>query len=528
MNKKSFLLGVFIFIKAISFSIAQSNTIKISSVLPLSVCSGSSISVNIESTGTFGQNNMFNVELSAVNGSFSKPILLGSSKITGNILFRIPISTEAGTNYKIRVLSNIPAIISSEYAFPLEIKERPLYEFSVKGTSVPWNKNVFYLTNNDSIQYNMTKSNQFTNWYFGEDASLKSFIGKNPPFVQYKDSGTKTVAISNTIDNCTTNDTLGKNNFKIQVFSCSPILPPKALLIADSNRALIENIGKDKDFVLCRDALLSKAKFIQEVNLYLEEGANFYIKGSTNKSVIYNTVNASANIVSATNGRYFESTIINSSKSSLKFSPSSLKDSFAVLTCPSLRVDYSVNYTCLLGALCDTFDEIFLTIEGKDTVCAGETADYIIRVSGEKMRWHTSEAGNIIYQKDNIASVKWVLSGATTLNLIVRIGSCEYDVISKKSIFVKNLNQGGCITSINNHEEKKHLSINPNPVDEFMNIVSNSEIQEIQILDLLGKLHNTISGNASLIDMSILNKGFYLVAIQLKNGERKFLKIEKI
>ena len=531
MNKKQITSFYFIYtvIGCFSFGFCQTTSLVVKSVLPTSVCAGSNIVVAIESNEIFESNNLYTVQLSNVDGSFSNPISLGTVKILGNITCTIPALLVAGNNYKIRAVATHPALVSNEYISSITITAKPPLNVKVKGlTAVPWNKNIFYLTDQDSIQYSSSNSNEITQWTFGNDALPSKFTGTKPPFVKYKTSGNKVTIIENVIGDCKTTDTLGTDNLEVKVFNCIPTLPPKALLIADSNRTFIENVGAITHFVLCRDALLSKAKAIGKVSLYLEEGSNFYMKGSTNQTTIYNTENASATLVAGPTSKYSKSVIVKSKISSLTFSPISLKDSFALLTCPKVAVDYFTNYRCLVGNLCDTFDENYVRIDGKDTVCIGESVDYKITLSGEKTRWQTSDAGNITSQSEQKATVNWLKPGLTTINIYIQLKFCDSEFISKKSVYVRNLSEGGCITGIRKQENDLQIYLTPNPVSEFLNVNTTLYILQIQFVNLMGKVCKTITDDYSRINMSDLENGCYIAIIQLRSGEKKFHKIEKL
>lgn len=76
-------------------------------------------SVDFTSVGTFSTGNVYSVQLSNSSGSFAAPITIGTTTSTSNsgtITFTIPAGTAAGTNYKVRVVSDNPITFGSASA----------------------------------------------------------------------------------------------------------------------------------------------------------------------------------------------------------------------------------------------------------------------------------------------------------------------------------------------------------------------------------------------------------------------------
>lgn len=78
-------------------------------------CAGQTIGVKFSFTGSFNSGNAFTVELSDATGDFTSPTVIGSLiGVTANPIFAtIPVSTSAGTGYRVRVVANDPAIVGS-------------------------------------------------------------------------------------------------------------------------------------------------------------------------------------------------------------------------------------------------------------------------------------------------------------------------------------------------------------------------------------------------------------------------------
>jgi LEA14-like dessication related protein len=68
----------------------------------------------------------------------------------------------------------------------------------------------------------------------------------------------------------------------------------------------------------------------------------------------------------------------------------------------------------------------------------------------------------------------------------------------------------------------------PNPANETLNIFSNSELSEVKIYNTLGQLvtKQNATSNQTSINVSNLNKGVYIVAVQIGNESirKQFIK----
>ncbi|MFN4082717.1 MAG: T9SS type A sorting domain-containing protein [Bacteroidia bacterium] len=80
------------------------------------ICGGGKLLVNYNATGSYFNNNRFIVQLSDINGNFTNPTNLGEGFNSGqsSILCNIPINLPASNNYRIRVVSTAPYIISND------------------------------------------------------------------------------------------------------------------------------------------------------------------------------------------------------------------------------------------------------------------------------------------------------------------------------------------------------------------------------------------------------------------------------
>jgi hypothetical protein len=85
-------------------------------VNPSSICSGSNISVIIQTSDVIGSDNVFTIQLSDSSGSFTSPTVLATDSNSSSNTIVIPAPTEpAGNHYKIRVIASDPSTISVPY-----------------------------------------------------------------------------------------------------------------------------------------------------------------------------------------------------------------------------------------------------------------------------------------------------------------------------------------------------------------------------------------------------------------------------
>jgi hypothetical protein len=79
-------------------------------------CGGASVSVPYTAAGTYSGGNTFTAQLSNPAGAFAPPTDIGStaSSSSGTITATIPAAAQAGTAYRIRVVSSTPALYGSD------------------------------------------------------------------------------------------------------------------------------------------------------------------------------------------------------------------------------------------------------------------------------------------------------------------------------------------------------------------------------------------------------------------------------
>lgn len=126
------LLRLLVFVCWIGSGSSFAQTISTGSVSTNSFCGGDAVSVPFSFTGIFTGSTVFQAQLSDASGSFSAPTVIGtltntftSSIVTSAIGSNIPLSTPAGTAYRVRVVSNSPAVTGSTGAVVMTINPRP-------------------------------------------------------------------------------------------------------------------------------------------------------------------------------------------------------------------------------------------------------------------------------------------------------------------------------------------------------------------------------------------------------------------
>jgi hypothetical protein len=90
-------------------------------------CQNETFSLSYTVTGTFNSGNTFTAQLSDKNGSFTSPTTIGTNNSTssGSISCTIPSTIEAGSAYRIRIVSSNPAVTGSDNGTNITIHPTP-------------------------------------------------------------------------------------------------------------------------------------------------------------------------------------------------------------------------------------------------------------------------------------------------------------------------------------------------------------------------------------------------------------------
>ncbi|MBI5646492.1 MAG: hypothetical protein HY962_06135 [Ignavibacteriae bacterium] len=100
-------------------------------------CPGDTVIVTFTITGTFNAGNTFSAQLSSVSGSFAIPVTIGTrdSITAGPIICIIPMNTQPGSMYRIRVIASNPSVIGSDNGSNLTIADFPTAAISALGNT---------------------------------------------------------------------------------------------------------------------------------------------------------------------------------------------------------------------------------------------------------------------------------------------------------------------------------------------------------------------------------------------------------
>ncbi len=103
-----------------------------------SPCVGAMLHVSYTIAGAYDDDNVFSVQLSDADGSFANPVVIGSSSTSqaGSIDATIPISTPAGSHYRVRVVATGPVVIGSDNGSDVVINALPEASITVSGDTL--------------------------------------------------------------------------------------------------------------------------------------------------------------------------------------------------------------------------------------------------------------------------------------------------------------------------------------------------------------------------------------------------------
>ena len=150
---------------------APLNSIVTGIISPLSYFQNATINVSYTATGTYNAGNIFTAQLSDAAGNFSAPAIIGTltSGTSGIINGLIPLTTPAGTAYRIRVVSSGPAVVGSDNGQNITINTLTcdvpsgLFTSNIKSTSVKTNWNATAAANKYKVRYRISGTSTWTN-----------------------------------------------------------------------------------------------------------------------------------------------------------------------------------------------------------------------------------------------------------------------------------------------------------------------------------------------------------------------------
>jgi len=236
MKKRSAFLAIFL---AMPFALfAQSVTT--GALSTDTFCYGSTITVNYTASGAFGAKNVFTVQLSAPDGSFSPSFQnIGQVKSTtsGSITATLPVIP--GTQYRLRVASSNPYVVGNDNGSNIAVADKPIV------IPIIANQRYYSYLIGDTLQF-FPENNQdggppaaglSYSWNFGAGA-VPATSSDSAVSVTYTTVGTKTFSVTATnATGCSGGPT--DTIFQIHLYGCNPSIPSDAYI--DSVDASTDN-----------------------------------------------------------------------------------------------------------------------------------------------------------------------------------------------------------------------------------------------------------------------------------------------
>jgi hypothetical protein len=163
------------------------------------ICAGETIDIDFILNESVNPDNTFTAQLSDADGSFDSPVNIGTlnSDASGTIQAQIPESTPAGSQYRIRIISSSPAMISQQSPNALLIYPVPqAASITLSGTNeiCPGEDRMLNITPVDGIFY-----------YWYENGNL---VDENTSMITVNNAGAYTVQSENICGLSASEDTI--------------------------------------------------------------------------------------------------------------------------------------------------------------------------------------------------------------------------------------------------------------------------------------------------------------------------------
>jgi len=149
-----------------AFLVQMNEFILFDTLSNLVFCAGDSLSLPFMTSIKFDPSNIFTLELSAPDGNFSNPIVLGTLLADTSDVFSliIPDTLSHGNNYNLRIQASNPLAVSLVYHEPLTVNEKPLLPQLISQTSFCYGDTLFLMEANGNNIF----------WY--SDSSLNNLL----------------------------------------------------------------------------------------------------------------------------------------------------------------------------------------------------------------------------------------------------------------------------------------------------------------------------------------------------------------
>lgn len=164
------------------------------------ICAGDTFSVNYGITNPFKSGNKFYVQLSNATGSFANPDTIGvlASTDVGRIHCKVPITTQGGSGYRVRVVSSLPKSTSLENISGITIRLLPVKPVADNNSPICSSVDTLKLTSSSTtpgVNYKWTGPNSFSS------SHADTFIAAPAT------NATGNYVITAELDGCATKDT---------------------------------------------------------------------------------------------------------------------------------------------------------------------------------------------------------------------------------------------------------------------------------------------------------------------------------
>ncbi len=175
-----------------------------------SYCGGQNIQASFTFSPDAFTGNNFILQLSDMNGSFQIPLHIGTTPgiRSGVVTGIIPANVIPGSNYRVRVVSTNPYLVSNQNGFPITINPTAKTEFFINNQTQCLNANNFIFTDTSNISIGTYTRKWYTNT--GDTSSLPVF---SKSFISAATYSIKLVSTSN----------LGCTDSVIQVVTVNPM-----------------------------------------------------------------------------------------------------------------------------------------------------------------------------------------------------------------------------------------------------------------------------------------------------------------
>ncbi len=155
-------------------------------------------------------------------------------------------------------------------------------------------------------------------------------------------------------------------------------------------------------------------------------------------------------------------------------------------------------------------------------------------------KWEGNQSGQVIVNDQEEGQLEHhsyqlppYFKGELKLKFYTEIGEWEIDSTNFETddfLLIDNLKLLGTFSSTDDVLRNESVSVSPNPTNGNITIKSIDAIQAISLYDISGQLIKTVKLNATIFDFDMYNlsEGFYLLNVQMANGDWAIEKVIKL